>query len=109
MPDTRRFTSLGIVALLIALFGGVFLAGLTMVASIIAASAPGEGAEPASGLSLIGVELLFLVGLQAVAIGMGVTALRRPDERRLLALVGIALAALVILLAAALGLSGRLP
>ncbi len=109
MSDSRRFTSLGIVSLLIALFGGVFLAGLAMVASIIATNAPGAGAEPASGLGLIGVELLFLVGLQAVAIGMGVTALRRPDERRLFALLGIALAAMVILLAIALGLGGRLP
>ena len=45
MPDTRRFTSLGIVSLLIALFGGVFLGGLVLVASIIAASAPGEAAD----------------------------------------------------------------
>ncbi|QTF93420.1 hypothetical protein [Halomonas sp. BM-2019] len=109
MPDTRRFTSLGIVSLLMALFGGVFLGGLTLVASIIASSAPDEGAAPAAGPGLIGVELLFLVGLQAIAIGMGVAALRRSDERRAFALLGIVLGAVVILLAVGLGLGGRLP
>ena len=49
------------------------------------------------------------VGLQAVALGLGLTALRRSDERRLFALLGVVLAAAVILLAVTLGLSGRLP
>jgi hypothetical protein len=106
MPPTQ--SSLGIVSLLIALFGAVFLAGLAVTASIIAGSAPSDNDVHPQGISLVGVELLFLVGLQLIAAGMGIASLRRPGERRLFGLLGTVTALLVIATAAVLTLTGRL-
>ncbi|MCG6658559.1 hypothetical protein HOP52_12430 [Halomonas campisalis] len=108
MPTPLRHSSLGIVSLLIALFGAVFLAGLAVAASIIATSAAGENGGHPQGISVVGVELLFLLGLQLIALGMGVAALRRTDERRLFGALGTATAALVMVAAVALTLTGRL-
>ena len=106
-PPPRR-SSLGIVSLLMALFGAVFLAGLAVVAAIIADSAPGDTGGHSPGISLVGVELLFLIGLQLIAAGMGVASLRRPGETRLFGLLGTATAVLIILMAVLLTLAGRL-
>ncbi|WP_416139543.1 hypothetical protein ACM26W_03800 [Halomonas sp. HK25] len=108
MSDSFRPSSLGIVSLLIALFGAVFLAGLVVAASIITTSAPAQGEGASSGVSLVGVELLFLVALQLVAAGMGIASLRRPGERRLFGLLGTGTATIVIALAVGLALAGHL-
>lgn len=103
-----RRSSLGIVSLLIALFGAVFLAGLLVAASIISTSAAGGSLGHSPGISLVGVELVFLIGLQLIAAGMGIASLRRPGEGRLFGLLGTATAVLVIVSAVILTLAGRL-
>ncbi|MFC2991079.1 hypothetical protein [Halomonas tibetensis] len=106
MTDHLRHSSLGIVSLLIALFGAVFLAGLVIASSIIATSAPVESEGASQGISLVGVELLFLIALQLVAAGMGIASLRRPSERRLLGLLGAITSTIVVALAMVLALAG---
>ncbi|MFO8045407.1 MAG: hypothetical protein R6U30_05990 [Halomonas sp.] len=108
MTDHHHHSSLGIVSLLIAVFGAVFLAGLVIAASIIATSAPVESEGALQGISLVGVELLFLMALQLVAAGMGIASLRRPGERRLLGLLGTVTSTMVIALAMVLALAGYL-
>ena len=107
-PTPPRQSSLGIVSLLIALFGAVFLVGLAVAASIIAASATGDNGGHPQGISVVGVELLFLVGLQLIAAGMGIVSLRREGERRLFGLLGTVTSLLVIVTAVGLTLAGRL-
>lgn len=108
MSVSPRQSSLGIVSLLIALFGAVFLVGLAVTASIITASAPEDSGGHPQSISVVGVELLFLVGLQLIAAGMGVASLRREGERRLFGLLGTVMSLLVIAMAAGLTLAGRL-
>ncbi|HET7932171.1 MAG TPA: hypothetical protein VFL63_12395 [Rhodanobacteraceae bacterium] len=93
----QKHSGMGIAAFVLSLVAGVLMFLLIAIAGIMTASSPGGLDEHSPVAIIVGLGMMLLLGIDVVAIGLGIAGLIQRDRKRLFPILGLVFALATIL------------
>ena len=93
----QKHSGLGIGAFVISVVVGILMFLLIVIAGVAEASSPGSMDTESPGAVLVGLGMIGLMGIDFVALGLGVAALFQSGRRKVLAILGVVFSVATIL------------
>ncbi|GAB2888766.1 hypothetical protein GCM10027046_16540 [Uliginosibacterium flavum] len=104
----QKHSGLGIASFIISLIAGFLLFILFAVAGVMENTSPGGIDEESAGAMIIGLFLILLIMVEAIALGLGIAGIVQKDRKSVFAILGTAFSALAFVGSGLLMLVGSL-
>lgn len=85
----QKHSGLGLAALLISIIVGILIFAVFVVGGIMQVSTPGGLDENSPSALFIGLAIIALLGIDVIAVGLGIAALYQQDKKKVLAILGL--------------------
>lgn len=92
----QKHSGLGIASFILSMALGALIFLLFIVATMMEASTPGGIDENSPGAILLGLFLVACLGIDVVAIGLGIAGLMQKDRKKAFSIMGIVFASTTI-------------
>src|SRR5215469_7913744 len=92
----QKHSGVGIVSFIISLLAGFFMLVVLVIAGLLSAQNP-MGARPGPAQALVGVGMFLLLGMDFVAVALGIAALCQAQRNKLFGILGLVIAGVTII------------
>ncbi len=91
-----RHTGMGIASFVTSMVAAVLVFMLLLVAGVMEVTTPGGIDEESAGAVIVGLCIIALLGIDLVAIGLGIAALLQVGSKKVFAVLGLVFACVTI-------------
>ena len=84
----EKHSGLGVASFVISAVAGLAMFVLLLIASVLQATTPGGIDKRSAGNILLGFSMLALVGVDVIAIGLGIAGILQRERKKLFAILG---------------------
>lgn len=88
-PVDKKHSGMGIASFVISVVAAVLVFVLLVVAGVMEATTPGGIDEASAGAVIVGLLIIALLGVDLVAIGLGIAALMQGGRKKVFPVLGL--------------------
>lgn len=92
----EKHSGVGIVSFIISLLAGFSMLLVIMIAGVLSAQHP-VGARPSPAQGIVGLGMFFLLGMDFVAVALGIACLCQAQRNKLFGILGLVISGFTIL------------
>lgn len=92
-----KHSGMGVAAFVMSIIAGVLMFLLIAATAVMTAGSPGGLDSNSAAAILVGLVMIFLLGIDVVAIGLGLAGLMQRDRKRVFPILGLVIATATIL------------